>query len=131
MTALQVSAAELDIRLDEGAQLTRLIVELKGWMIDTETGLKRVRAGLPEGWAAGDKTGTSLDGAGGKAIYVDIGFAEGPKGEPPITFATYFIAREAHEDMDEGALATLAQVGRVIKEFAEPEKGLPIIGKLY
>jgi beta-lactamase class A len=105
--------------------------ELKGWMIATETGLKRVRAGLPEGWTAGDKTGTSLDGAGGKAIYVDIGFAEGPKGQPPITFATYFVAHEPHEDMDPAALATLAQIGRVIKEFAEPERGLPIIGKLY
>ncbi|MCX9146005.1 class A beta-lactamase [Erythrobacter sp. WG] len=105
--------------------------ELKGWMIATETGLKRVRAGLPKGWVAGDKTGTSLDGAGGNAIYVDIGFAEGPKDAPPITFATYFIAREAHDDMDEGALATLAEVGRVIKEFAEPEKGLPLVGKLY
>ena len=33
--------------------------ELKGWMVATETGLKRVRAGLPEGWVAGDKTGSS------------------------------------------------------------------------
>lgn len=104
--------------------------ELKGWMIATETGLKRVRAGLPEGWVAGDKTGTSLaDGMG--SIYVDLGFAEGPKGEPPITFATYFVARETHDDMDPAALAKLAAVGRVIKEFAEPERGLPLVGKLY
>lgn len=33
--------------------------ELKGWMVETQTGLRRVRAGLPEGWVAGDKTGTS------------------------------------------------------------------------
>ena len=33
--------------------------ELKGWMVATETGLRRVRGGLPEGWVAGDKTGTS------------------------------------------------------------------------
>lgn len=104
--------------------------ELKVWMIATQTGLKRVRGGLPVGWAAGDKTGTSLaDGTG--SIYVDIGFAEGPKGEPPITFAAYFVARETHEDMDPAALATLAQVGRVIKELAEPERGLPLAGKLY
>jgi beta-lactamase class A len=104
--------------------------ELKEWMIATETGLNRVRAGLPEGWVAGDKTGTSL-APGIGSIYVDIGFAEGPEGEPPITFAAYFVARETHEDMDPAALATLAQVGRIIKEFAEPERGLPIIGKLY
>ncbi len=104
--------------------------ELKEWMIATETGLNRVRAGLPEGWVAGDKTGTSLAANIG-SIYVDIGFAEGPEGEPPITFAAYFVARETHEDMDPAALATLAQVGRVIKEFAEPERGLPLVGKLY
>lgn len=104
--------------------------ELKGWMIATETGLSRVRAGLPEGWVAGDKTGTSL-AAGIGSIYVDLGFAEGPKGEPPITFATYFVARETHSEIDPAAQATLAAVGRVIKEFAEPERGLPLVGKLY
>ncbi|WP_017671433.1 class A beta-lactamase [Blastomonas sp. AAP53] len=28
------------------------------WMEDTATGLKRIRAGLPQGWSAGDKTGS-------------------------------------------------------------------------
>ncbi|MEL7219623.1 MAG: class A beta-lactamase, partial [Pseudomonadota bacterium] len=31
--------------------------ELKGWMIDTSTGLRRIRSALPEDWLAGDKTG--------------------------------------------------------------------------
>ena len=26
---------------------------------------------------------------------------------------------------------TLSRVGKVIREFAEPEKGLPLVGKLY
>jgi beta-lactamase class A len=104
--------------------------ELRQWMIDTETGRNRVRAGLPEGWVAGDKTGTATPpGIGG--LYVDIGFAEGPKGEPPITFATYFVAREPHDETSPEAEATLARVGRVIREFAEPERGLPLVGKLY
>ena len=103
---------------------------LKGWMVATETGLKRVRAGLPEGWVAGDKTGTSgLIGTEGN--YIDIGFAEGPKGEPPITFACYFRARQAGDDMQARAQLTLSRVGRVIREFAEPERGLPLVGKLY
>ncbi len=104
--------------------------ELKGWMIATETGLGRVRAGLPEGWVAGDKTGTSgLIGSEGN--YIDIGFAEGPKGQPPITFACYFRARQADDDMQARAELALSRVGRIIKEFAEPERGLPIVGKLY
>jgi len=104
--------------------------ELKGWMIATETGLRRVRAGLPEGWVAGDKTGTS-GMVGMEGNYIDIGFAEGPKGQPPITFACYFRARQAEDDMAARAELTLSRVGRVIKEFAEPERGLPVIGKLY
>lgn len=104
--------------------------KLKGWMIATETGLRRVRAGLPEGWVAGDKTGTS-GLIGTEYNYIDIGFAEGPKGEPPITFACYFRARGAAETMQARAELALSRVGKVIKEFAEPEKGLPLVGKLY
>jgi beta-lactamase class A len=104
--------------------------ELKGWMIATETGLKRVRAGLPEGWVAGDKTGSSgLVGTEGN--YNDIGFAEGPKGEPPITFACYFRARGPADTMQVRAELALARVGKGIKEFAEPERGLPLVGKVY
>ncbi len=105
--------------------------ELKGWMVETQTGLKRVRAGLPEGWTAGDKTGTSGLIGGTEYNYIDIGFAEGPKGAPPITFACYFRARQTEAGMQPGGEATLAAVGRVIKEFAERERGLPLVGKLY
>lgn len=105
--------------------------ELKGWMIETQTGLRRVRAGLPEGWVAGDKTGTSGLIGGSEYVYIDIGFAEGPKGQPPITFACYFRARQTEDDMQPIGELTLARVGKVIKEFAEPDKGLPLVGKLY
>lgn len=105
--------------------------ELKGWMVETQTGVRRVRAGLPEGWVAGDKTGTSGLVGTSEYNYIDIGFAEGPKGEPPITFACYFRARQTEDEMLAGGEATLARVGRVIKEFAERERGLPVVGKLY
>jgi beta-lactamase class A len=105
--------------------------ELKGWMIETQTGARRVRAGLPEGWVAGDKTGTSGLVGGNEYNYIDIGFAEGPKGQPPITFACYFRARQTEDEMLDSGQETLARVGRIIKEFAEPERGLPLVGKLY
>lgn len=105
--------------------------ELKRWMVETETGLKRVRAGLPEGWVAGDKTGTSGLIGTSEYNYIDIGFAEGPKGQPPITFACYLRARQTQDEMLAAPQAALAQVGRIIKEFAEPERGLPLVGKLY
>ena len=104
--------------------------ELKSWMIATETGLRRVRAGLPEDWVAGDKTGTSgLVGTEGN--YIDIGFAEGAKGQPPLTFACYFRARGPADTMQARAELALSRVGKVIKEFAEPERGLPLVGKIY
>lgn len=89
---------------------------LRQWMMDTPTGLRRVRAGLPEGWVAGDKTGTGLmaDTAG---IYVDIGFAE-PPGAAPITFATYYRPPGSDNTFDRAHEAPLAQVGEVLAEFA-------------
>ena len=105
--------------------------ELRSWMIETQTGVRRVRAGLPEGWVAGDKTGTSGLIGGTEYNYIDIGFAEGPKGQPPLTFACYFRARQTEDEMLPRGELALARVGKVIKEFAEPEKGLPLVGKLY
>ncbi len=105
--------------------------ELRQWMVETETGARRVRAGLPKGWVAGDKTGTSGLIGGTEYNYIDIGFAEGSEGEPPITFACYLRARQTEDEMLAAAEQVLAEVGRVIKEFAEPEKALPVIGKLY
>ena len=93
---------------------------LKQWMIDTPIGVRRVRAGLEEGWVAGDKTGTSIwPGMG--SLYVDIGFAEAPpKGDtprPPITFATYYRARDTHDSIDPASEAALAQIGKIISDF--------------
>ena len=105
--------------------------ELKGWMVATETGLSRVRGGLPEGWIAGDKTGSSGLIGGTEYNYIDIGFAEGHKGEAPLTFACYFRARQTEAGMQPIGAETLARVGRIIKEFAEPERRLPLVGKLY
>ena len=67
-------------------------------MIDTSTGLRRVRAGLPQDWQAGDKTGTSL-WPGMKSLYVDIGFVE------PLGFDTCSLRYKAD------ALDGIAAVG--------------------
>lgn len=90
---------------------------LRQWMAGTATGARRVRAGFPLGWQAGDKTGTSLwPGMG--SLYVDIGFVEPPT-RAPITFAAYFRTRERTEGIDPAAEAVLAQVGRVLADFAQ------------
>lgn len=45
---------------------------LGDWLIASETGLERIRAGLPEDYVAGDKTGTC--GARGRESYNDVAF---------------------------------------------------------
>jgi beta-lactamase class A len=90
---------------------------LRRWMADTATGAKRVRAGLPEDWASGDKTGTSLwPGIG--SLYVDIGFVESPD-RGPFTFAAYFRMRGQSDGIDPAAELVLARVGEVLASFAQ------------
>jgi len=56
---------------------------LIGWLVASQTGLKRIRGGLPGGWRVGDKTGTGANGA-----VNDLAIAW-PPGRPPILIAIY------------------------------------------
>ena len=78
---------------------------LAGWMENSTTGLKRLRAGLPPGWRAGDKTG---NGANGAANDVAIAW---PPGRPPILIASYVSGAEVGE---EARHAAHAAVGRIV-----------------
>ena len=85
---------------------------LAGWMEDTTTGVKRLRAGWPADWRAGDKTGTAMaDGMADK--YNDVAVAW-PKGRPPLVVTAYYEAPVSHggkiRDEDQ---AVLAEVGRI------------------
>lgn len=97
---------------------------LKQWMVDTRTGSRRVRAGLPEGWRAGDKTGTSI-WPGINSLYVDIGFIEPPE-RSPITFAAYYRARGTHDAIEPAAEQVLARLGEVIANYVALGDRLPI-----
>ena len=54
------------------------------WMIDSPTGVGRIKAGTPEGWTVAHKTGTS-----GRGQINDIGVLYPPMGEP-IRIAVYY-----------------------------------------
>ncbi|HEV7311117.1 class A beta-lactamase [Sphingopyxis sp.] len=77
---------------------------LRGWMIESETGLKRIRGGLPQGWVAGDKTGTC------GTAYNDVAFVEEPGG------AKYMIAVYLDRPAVKGdeASAVIADVARAV-----------------
>ena len=90
---------------------------LAEWMTAPKTGLRRIRAGLPEEWNAGDKTGTSF-WPGMPPTYVDIGFVA-PPGVAAVTFAACIQTSISAERTDAAAEEILEQVGKIIAEFAQ------------
>lgn len=84
---------------------------LAGWMVATDTGLKRLRAGFPASWRAGDKTGTFMaEGIDDK--YNDVAIAW-PPGRPPLIVSAYYEGPGRHDRMRDQDQAVLAEVGRL------------------
>jgi beta-lactamase class A len=90
-------------------------VTLRAWMIDTKTGLKRLRAGLPAGWTAGDKTGTAMNGK--LAKYNDIAIVW-LADRAPLVITAYFNVPQTSEDIEDRYQAVLAEVGRIASVWA-------------
>ncbi|UHC18708.1 class A beta-lactamase [Methylobacterium currus] len=78
---------------------------LIGWMQDSPTGLKRVRAGLPEGWRTADKTGTGDNGTANVVALIHR-----PDGAP-ILAAVYLTGSPAEPAARD---ALHAEIGRLI-----------------
>jgi beta-lactamase class A len=57
--------------------------QLASWMVNCQTGAKRLRAGLPADWKVGDKTGNNGKDASGDIAVV------WPKADAPILIAAY------------------------------------------
>ena len=92
---------------------------LVSWMIATETGRKRLRAGFPSTWRAGDKTGTGM-ARGMKDKYNDIAIVW-PNTSPnraPIIVSAFYETGVAHGEMRHEDQAVLASVGRIIATWA-------------
>jgi beta-lactamase class A len=77
---------------------------LATWLIAARTGDKRLRAGFPEGWRVGDKTGTSTNRAAN-----DIAVAwSATRG--PLVVTVYFAEGRASDEQRD---AVIAEVGRI------------------
>jgi beta-lactamase class A len=85
-------------------------------VLATQTGSKRIRAGLPKDWRAGDKTGTATaDSMTDKCNDVAVAW---PPGKAPMIVAAYFdSAVKSAETRDEDQ-AVLAEVGRIAAAWA-------------
>ncbi|MCJ2185406.1 class A beta-lactamase [Novosphingobium beihaiensis] len=83
---------------------------LREWMMAVSTGRKRIRAGFPADWVAGDKTGTGIGET--RHTYADLAFG-GPKGAPPVIVAAYFEPERLAPPIDAVSEGALADVGRL------------------
>lgn len=90
--------------------------ELRRWMVDSTTGLKRIRAGLPAGWEAGDKTGNSSDWPDAPYVRGDIGYVIGPL-DKPVTFAVYHRSPLGAPLDDAPVDAGFAEIGRTLADY--------------
>jgi beta-lactamase class A len=87
--------------------------QLRGWMAASRTGQRRIRAGLPPGWQAGDKTGTC------GTAFNDVAFLVSPGGREYM-LAVYL----DHPTVPAArAEAALADVGRLAaRQITEIER---------
>jgi len=80
---------------------------LDRWLADNKTGGEMIRAGLPNDWKIGDKTGRGENGATN-----DIAIIR-PPGKSPILLAIYFVGSTASP---EARLTAIADVARIVAE---------------
>ena len=105
--------AETAARLLTGQVLTpssrAMLIE---WMIETQTGLKRIRANVPKNWRVGDKTGTGSHPSMPNK-YNDVAILM-PPNRAPITVACYYEGPAYFAEMRAEDEAVLAKVGEVV-----------------
>lgn len=80
---------------------------LQSWLVANTTGDRRLRAGVPSSWLAGEKTGTARTGAN------DVGFIQAPGGSPVIVSAYLETDAIASPERDQ----IIAAVGRYAAEL--------------
>jgi len=78
---------------------------LIGWLVECQTGLSRLRAGLPANWKVGDKTGTGENGACN-----DVAIAWPPKGAPWLIASFLSESSASPADLN----AAHAEIGRIV-----------------
>ena len=84
---------------------------LQRWLVETSTGDKRLRAGVP-GWKVGDKTGT----AGESGTANDIGVLWPQDGGAPVLVTCYLTRSKASPEPRDAAIAQVARAVAAARE---------------
>lgn len=79
--------------------------QLADWLIDNQTGDARLRAGLPQGWRVGDKTGSN-----GRDTTNDIAVLWPGRGGPPWVLTSYLQGSTLDEDGRNGILRRVGEL---------------------
>jgi beta-lactamase class A len=107
--ATPLAAVQLLKTFQEGGGLSKTSRELlRGWMIRTETGLKRLKGNLPAGTEVAHKTGTSRATNGVTHATNDIGLVVLPDGRH-LAVAVFVADSRANEQTREGVIAAAAR----------------------
>lgn len=85
---------------------------LTDWMSDTRTGVRRLRAGFPADWKAGDKTGSSWNEAKMVDKVNDVAIVT-PPGHAPLIVTAYLDGAGSSPSIRPEDEAILAEVGRI------------------
>jgi beta-lactamase class A len=105
--------AETVAQLFGGTLLTAASKQtLKHWMIETRTGLRRLRAGLPANWEVGDRTGTGI-APDMPNKHNDVAVIWRPQRQP-LAIAAFWEAEGHTPNMRDEDDAVLAETGRLI-----------------
>ncbi len=83
--------------------------KLQSWLLANKTGDRRLRARLPEGWKAGEKTGTASRGTSNDAGVF------WPPGRKPVVVSCYLTGGEAPPEQREAAMA---EIGALVAQWA-------------
>jgi len=117
-TTTPLAMAHLVRRITTTGELlsTRSRERLLGWMKNTKTGSRRLRAGLPAAWPTGNKTGTGrAEGTTNKCNDVAVVF---PTGRGAVVVAAYYDSGEYTPQIEPRHEAVLAEVGRIAASWA-------------
>lgn len=101
--AQDMNAILLGGALSKGSK-SRLI----NWMVANTTGAKRIRAGMPQGWLIGDKTGTGDNGSTNDEAIV------WPPHRKPVVISAFYTGSNAARAARE---AVLAETGRIVRTW--------------
>jgi beta-lactamase class A len=103
-TTPSAMASNLKTLLFEATALSAASREqLTAWLIANKTGDARLRAGLPNGWRVGDKTGTGEQGTANDVAVV------WPSSGAPVIVAVYLTAASVPIAQQNGIIASVAR----------------------